>query len=95
MKVRFHRLAKAELQDGVRFYEDKAAGLGVAFLDQVEEAIQRICAHPESAPVTVDTLRKLVLPTFPYNIIYRQVPNEIQILALAHQRREPQYWVGR
>ncbi len=95
MKVSFHRFARAELLDGVRFYEEKAPGLGTSFLNQVEEGIQRISSHPESAPVIVEPLRKLVLPTFPYNIIYHQSPNGIRIVAIAHQRREPKYWIKR
>jgi toxin ParE1/3/4 len=32
---------------------------------------------------------------FPYNVIFREVDGSIQVLAVAHHRRRPLYWLGR
>jgi hypothetical protein len=35
------------------------------------------------------------LRRFPYSIVYLLLPEEIRVLAIAHQRRKPGYWSGR
>ena len=91
----FNTLAEAELSDAIDDYEQGSSGRGAAFLAAVERAIADLLAYPESAPVLSGPFRKKVLTRFPYNLIYRIKGNEIRILAVAHQRRRPYYWLGR
>jgi len=84
----FNSLAEAELNDSVDHY-------GTAFLATVEQAITDLVEYPESAPVLSGPYRKKVLSRFPFNLIYRIKGNEVRILAVAHQRRRPYYWLGR
>ena len=32
---------------------------------------------------------------FPFNVLYREAGNTVQVLAVAHHRRRPGYWLGR
>ena len=91
----FNSLAEAELSDAVDHYEQESPGLGTAFLAAVEHAVTDLVEYPESAPVLSGPYRKKVLSRFPFNLIYRVKKNEIRILAIAHQRRRPYYWLGR
>jgi plasmid stabilization system protein ParE len=91
----FNSLAEAELSDAVDYYEQESPGLGAAFLAAVEHAVTDLVEYPESAPVLSGPYRKKVLSRFPFNLIYRLKGNEIRILAIAHQRRRPYYWLGR
>ncbi len=91
----FNTLAEAELGDAVDHYEGESPGLGSAFLAAVERAVADLVEYPESAPVLSGPYRKKVLTRFPFNLIYRLKRNEIRILAVAHQRRRPYYWLGR
>jgi toxin ParE1/3/4 len=36
--------------------------------------------------------RRLVLPRFPYNLVYEVHDDLLLIVAVAHQRRHPDYW---
>ncbi len=40
-------------------------------------------------------IRKASVEDFPYNVIFREIEGCIQILAVAHHRRRPRYWLGR
>lgn len=91
----FNTLAEAELSDAVDHYEGESPGLGAVFLAAVERAVADLVEYPESAPVLSGPYRKKVLTRFPFNLIYRLKRNEIRILAVAHQRRRPYYWLGR
>ena len=42
MRVTFNELAKHELNDAVQYYEQKKAGLGVAFIAEVERCVQAL-----------------------------------------------------
>ena len=94
--VRFQRLARRELADAVAYYDGERAGLGQEFLDELEHAIGLLQRFPQVGSSVRGRLRRLVLPRFPYYLIYRTLgAGRLRILAVAHQAREPSYWVGR
>jgi len=39
--------------------------------------------------------RRRVLRRFPYSIVFLLEPAEIVIVAVAHHKRRPGYWIGR
>jgi toxin ParE1/3/4 len=95
LSASFNTLAEADLSDAVDQYEGESPGLGSAFLAAVERAVADLVEYPEIAPILSGPYRKKVLLRFSYNLIYRIKRNEIRILAVAHQRRRPYYWLGR
>lgn len=99
MKVIFHRLAKREFAEAASFYEDRVEGLGTVFLDYLWQSLQPLREHPRSAPILrrfADvTVRKRDLTKFPYSLIFCVEEQALYILATAHQKRRPDYWVRR
>lgn len=94
--VRFNRLAEREIDDAFRYYEEESAGLGERFLEEVESGIAFLRRYPEAAPKITDSIRRFVLPNFPYSLLYRPLSSGVlRILAVAHQKREPYYWMRR
>ena len=77
------------------YYETQVDGLGNAFLAKVESAVHDVVKHPGAWPVVRNEMRKRLLHRFPYALLYRVDPDEIVIVALMHQRRRPEYWLGR
>lgn len=90
-----HPAANRELLEAFDYYEDQVAGLGEAFLIQFEESVSFLMTHPEAAPQLTSEVRHHPLSRFPYSIIYRLLKGHLRILAVAHQRRRPFYWIGR
>lgn len=94
--VRFHRLAEEELQEAAEHYEAERPGLGREFLENLFQAKEFLCDYPEVAQRILGPIRGLVVPRFPYKIIYRVLQDEsIRVLAIAHDRRRPNYWSDR
>ena len=91
------RAAREEFAEAVRRYTEQRAGLGVEFFDEVAATTARLEVYPEiGAPVSQDRLtRRLLVPRFPYQVVYRLTPSEIVILAVAHLKRRPNYWKNR
>lgn len=90
-----HPLAELDLLHAIAYYDERTPGLGTEFLRGFEEALTVIRRHPEAAPAVRGKIRRLVMPRFPYNIIYRITVDTIRILAVAHQKRSHTYWVHR
>jgi toxin ParE1/3/4 len=92
-QVVFHPLAEKELIDAAVYYEEQEPGLGGDYLAEVEHAINFLAQYPEAGFIVCGSLRRLILPKFPYYLLYRVLGNaQIRILAVAHQKRKPQYW---
>jgi len=93
--IRFLRPAEMEMLDAAQYYEMQASGLGSAFLDQIDKAIQDIREHPERWPILKHNIRRRLIPRFPYALLYRVDPDEIIIQATMHLHRRTDYWAGR
>lgn len=90
-----HPLASQELEEATLFYDLRVRGLGQRFLRTVEKAIEHILLFPEAAPVAGETVRQKVLNRFPYSLFYVFEKNAIFFVAVAHQKKEPMYWLDR
>lgn len=92
----FHPLAEQELVDAAAYYEAQELGLGLQYLDEVEHAINFLARYPEAGSEVRGAVRRLVLPRFPYSLLYRTLESsQLRILAVAHHKRRPQYWASR
>ena len=96
MKLVITPPALAELHDAATFYKLKAnAELGLAFVAEFERTANLVLENPLLGAVFRSTRRRYILRRFPYNIIYQVTADELQILAVAHNRRRPGYWAQR
>lgn len=95
MNVRFLSLARAEMDDAFAWYEEQAVGLGYEFLDALDQAVRLITSFPESHQQTGKNLRRCLLNRFPYALHYGIDQGAIIVVAVAHLRRNPHYWVDR
>lgn len=94
--VVFHPLAEQELVAAATYYEEQEQGLGLEYLTEVEGAINLLIRYPAAGVTVRSFIRRLILPRFPYSLLYRIVDdNLIRVLAVAHHKRKPQYWVDR
>ena len=95
MRVSYSPKALDELIEITRYYEAARPGLGNEFSDELDTQVLLCCDNPEMGSKIKGNYRRLVLQRFPFNIIYRLSREELQIIAVAHQRRKPGYWETR
>ena len=93
--VAFHPEARSELIAAARYYESQAENLGLDFVSAVEATYRRLVTFPESGHPFGSRLRRVLVPGFPYGLIYRAEPDRVLIVAVAHIRRRPGYWRSR
>lgn len=99
MSQRVHLVneASAELEDAARWYEQRHAGLGLAFVAAVDRAVESIVRWPQ-AGVPIDGLapdldvRRVPVSRFPYYLAYLVSDDEIHVLAMAGGRSDAEAW---
>jgi plasmid stabilization system protein ParE len=91
----FNPLAEEEYAATVDQYAEGQGDAHLRFIAAFEAAVQQLREFPESGPVARGRIRSKVVSGFPYTIYYSVRPPMVRILAVAHQRRQPFYWLGR
>jgi len=89
--------AETELQSAAIWYEEKRPGLGIEFVAIVDQALQSVLENPETCPVWQphQPYRKQPLKRFPYVLFFRVDSAMVEIVAVAHAKRRPGYWLDR
>ena len=95
MKVNFHPDARLELLRHRRWYLDRSPAAAAGFEHEIDHAITRIAEAPERYPLTRRGRRRFVMLEYPFNLIYRIREDDVQIMAVAHHSRRPDYWLRR
>lgn len=87
--------AEQDLAEAHRWYEEQRTGLGADFLLCVEDGLAKIRTAPEAYPIVHRNVRRLLIRRFPYGVFYMVEPTRILILAVLHERRDPEVWKSR
>lgn len=93
--VRFHPEANSEMMEAAAFYESQQPDLGKHFLSSVQDALNQIQINPLLYPVAHLDVRRCITKTFPFNVLFRIAPDQVIVMAVMHQRRQPEYWKNR
>jgi len=74
--------------EAIRFYGRAAE----RFVQAVDVAIEQIRGDPERFREVEPGVRSCRVPKFPYSILYGRDDQGLFVLALKHDRRDPDYW---
>ncbi len=103
MKVRLelHPEAVREVDAAVDWYEGQRAGLGAEFFTELRRSLQVIAEAPRANPSWSGgrardvEVRRLLMERFPFALPYLVLEELVVVLAVAHVRRRPGYWLPR
>ena len=101
MRLELHPEARAELRSAALWYDERRPGLGDEFIAEVSAILDRIGGAPESYPAWTRTraagplIRKATIQRFPYLIAFETHEQHLLVLAVAHAKRRPLYWLTR
>ena len=86
--------AEDEMLAAMRWYEGRRPGLGLEFLGAIEHVLARIASGPEQFALWPgdDRYRRAVLDRFPYLVVFEIRTEAIEVVAVAHARRDAGYW---
>jgi plasmid stabilization system protein ParE len=84
--------ALSELREATLYYERKEPGLGLKFLDEIDDTVDRILRFPRAwHPLSART-RRCRTHRFPFGLLYQVRSDEILITAVMDLRRDPRRW---
>jgi toxin ParE1/3/4 len=99
-RVRILDEAAQELEEAVAWYEAQRPGLGAELAAAVDAALDILESPlvplvPVAHATRARSVKRLILRRFPYDVVVREGPDEVVVLAFAHQSRRPGYWRSR
>ena len=93
--IRFRPQALTEIREARGWYEAQVAGLGRAFIAELDATLAFLRLHPQMyASVSEDgKVRRALLHRFPYSLVYEVIDvDEIVVLACRHVRQDEVDW---
>jgi plasmid stabilization system protein ParE len=88
-------VAETEYLSAAAFYEAQKPGLGGDFEAEVQAVLDTIANQPDRYPIAHCGIREAPTQRFPYCVYYRVRSNQLVVLAVFHQSRDPSEWQGR
>lgn len=98
--LRLEPEARDELRSSADWYDDQRPGLGLEFLEAIDEAFVRVGrlgvdGRPVVGVPSELNVRRIRVQRFPYAVVFLELDDHIRVLAIAHDRRRPGYWQNR
>ncbi|MEM9457680.1 MAG: hypothetical protein AAGF11_26105 [Myxococcota bacterium] len=96
----FHPSAKTEALSASLYLESQREGYGAKFERELDKLLKRIEQFPDSGSRLPNypedlNVRAYRMMTFRYSIIVANPDGEPMVYAIAHQHRQPGYWLER
>jgi toxin ParE1/3/4 len=88
-------LAWQEVEAADDWYFSRSLDASVAFLSDLQAALENISQTPRRRPKYLHGTRRLVMQRFPFSVVYLDEPDLVIIVAVAHSKRRPGYWKDR
>ncbi|RKG84421.1 type II toxin-antitoxin system RelE/ParE family toxin [Corallococcus terminator] len=100
MPIQLHPAATSEIEEVSDWYEDQRQGAGDLLDAAVLRALTDIEEHPDRWPLWpgirhTPPIRRFLLQDHPFAIPYLIRDESVVVLAFAHLRRRPGYWLPR
>jgi toxin ParE1/3/4 len=71
VKVTFRKIAQFEFDQAADWYDGERIGLGVEFISEIENLVERVRAAPLMYQKVLGDIRRAVAPRFPYAVYYK------------------------
>jgi plasmid stabilization system protein ParE len=92
MYVRLTSPAHTELAAALEWYTAINPSVALRFLDEYETLLKRLRDNPWQFQIVRNSVRRAGFRHFPYGLLYRVHPAEVEIIACFHGRRDPRRW---
>ena len=94
--IEFHEAAGLDYDAAFDWYVQRSPDAALRFAAEVDRALAQILEAPQRWAVAPFRTRRFLLRQFPFTLIYRERNSgDVQILAVAHTSRRPEYWKDR
>ena len=96
MRLIYTSEARHEITEAGAYYRRISKELAREFKQRLAAALEAIKRHPETWRSLDEKYHRKLMKQFPYGVIYHlPEPDCIEVVAVMHFSREPDYWRGR
>ncbi|MBI2804085.1 MAG: type II toxin-antitoxin system RelE/ParE family toxin [Planctomycetes bacterium] len=95
VEVRLRRMARAEYEEAVAWYEERRSGLGLRFASEIDATLEAIGERPDRYPETWPGIREALVSNWPYCLYYQVHDDHVMVIAVFHTSRDPAVWQRR
>jgi plasmid stabilization system protein ParE len=88
-------VAETEFTEALTWYAERSNRAAEGFNAEFDRALQAIGSDPLRFPLCDPRHRFYLMNRYPYQIIYRDHGDDWIVIAVAHTKRQPEYWSGR
>jgi len=90
--VRVHPEAESESDGAFEWYWVRSELAALGFDAELRDAYSTLRESPQICAPYLYGTRRILLNRYPFFVVFRELPKEIQIVAVAHAKRRPGYW---
>jgi plasmid stabilization system protein ParE len=91
--------ARQEFREAVDWYRDRDERVAVRFIAETRSMLELISQFPNVGgrpPLVEDPIvRQMPIHNFPYNIVFVDLGDHLEVAAFAHKRRRPEDLIAR
>jgi toxin ParE1/3/4 len=81
-----------DLSHAHAWYETQRAGLGAAFLEEIQRQLEQVCRSPERFAKVNRQVREALIHQFPFAIYFVSTKSSIDVISIFHSSRDPEEW---
>ena len=87
--------AREDFDASFDWYARRDTRAAVRFASAVDIAIENIIADPQRFPAAPGDCQYALLQRYPFQLVFREEARRIVVVAIAHAKRRPDYWLER
>ena len=95
LRLGYRAEAFADIAEAFSWYQERRPGLGWEFEAALHDTLTFLRQAPEAGPVVHRSLRRALLPRFPYAIYYSLAADVLEVRGVLHTRGSPKRWRSR
>ena len=89
MPYTLSKAAKDDVAEALDYYDTISESLALRFEKELNEAFDKLEQQPYYYFNINNIYRRIVLPSFPYMVVYRIAEQTVVIIAVFHQKKHP------
>lgn len=97
--LRIVKLAEAEFREAAEWYRERDPRVAERFVSETRNTLLLIEEFPGIGTrvpgINDPDVRQMPVHTFPYSVVFVNLPDGHEVVAFAHTRQRPGYFVGR
>ena len=91
--------AEIEYQEATAWYRDRDPRVAERFVAETRRTLELIETFPQIGGrvpgVDDNDVRQMPIHSFPYHVVFVNLPDRLEVIAFAHHRRQPAYFLDR